>query len=183
MSRLVHIALGSNLASEAGDRLATIAEALRRLAADGGVRIVAVSHAYETDPVPPGQPMYLNAAAAIATALELDALLHHAQAVERSLGRIRRDGERWGPRTIDIDLLLDGESAVTNAGPRGGPLTVPHPRMMERAFVLVPLAEIAADVRVPPGALTVRSLLALLDADSIAGVRRFAPIPPPASHS
>ncbi len=177
MTRTVHIALGSNLASGAGDRLATIAEALRRLEADGQVRVVAVSHVYETDPVPAGQPMYLNAAAALSTGLGTDELLARAQSVERSLGRIRREGERWGPRTIDIDLLMDGESVVSNAGPRGGPLTLPHPRMMERAFVLVPLAEIAADARIPPGALTVRSLVDRLDAGAIAGVRRIAPIP------
>jgi 2-amino-4-hydroxy-6-hydroxymethyldihydropteridine diphosphokinase len=190
VTRVVHIALGSNLASAVGDRLATIAEALRRLAADGQIEIVARSSAYETDPVPPGQPMYLNAAAALRTALPLVELLERAQAVERSLGRVRRPDERWGPRTIDIDLLLDGESVVRAAGREGpsgnaGGLTVPHPRLAERTFVLVPLAEIAAEATVPPGRETVGSLLARLLPEQGAGtpmglpegIRRFGAIP------
>ncbi|MBL9119822.1 MAG: 2-amino-4-hydroxy-6-hydroxymethyldihydropteridine diphosphokinase [Phycisphaerae bacterium] len=183
--RTVFLALGSNLASVAGDRLSTLAEALRRLSADGRVELERVSHAYETDPVPPDQPRYLNAAAAVRTALPLPELLARAQAIERELGRVRRPQERWGPRTIDIDILVDGESVIECAG-----LSVPHPRMAERTFVLVPLAEIAADIRLPHWNRTVASLLGDLCRDGhtgpnhlatvgadVAGIRRFAPIP------
>jgi 2-amino-4-hydroxy-6-hydroxymethyldihydropteridine diphosphokinase len=151
--RLVHLALGSNLASPAGDRLETLAAALTLLTSDDRVRLRAVSWAFETEAVPPGQPAFLNAAAAVETALALPELLARAQAVERSLGRVRRPEERWGPRTIDIDILADGESVLDGEG-----LSVPHPRLAERAFVLVPLAEIAADVVLPRWNESVRTL-------------------------
>jgi 2-amino-4-hydroxy-6-hydroxymethyldihydropteridine diphosphokinase len=161
--RTVHLALGSNLPSAVGDRMATLGEAVRRLAADPAVlRVRRRSTVYETPPVPAGQPAYLNAAIAVETGLTLPELLSLAQAVERSLGRERVPGERWGPRTIDIDLLLDGESVFALSGPpfdSGLSLTVPHPRLAERLFVLVPLAEIAPDAPVPPAGTPVRGLL------------------------
>jgi 2-amino-4-hydroxy-6-hydroxymethyldihydropteridine diphosphokinase len=171
VTRSVFIALGSNLASSAGDRLATLGAALDRLGAAPGVAVRRVSHAYETDPVPSGQPMYLNAAAELTTDLELDVLLDVAQSIERSLGRNRMANERWAARTIDVDILIDGESLVDRPG-----LAVPHPRLAERSFVLVPLAEIAPTLLEPRSGSTVRTLLASLRHD-LSSVRRIGPIP------
>ncbi len=152
----VYLALGSNL----GDRERNLAVALRRL--EPLVRIEAVSSLYETDPVPEGQPPYLNAACRAVTGLEPRALLRHVGEVERELGR--RAGERWGPRPIDIDLLLYGDRVVEEDG-----LYIPHPELPARPFVLIPLAEIAADARHP--ALD-RTISALADAADSSGVRR-----------
>lgn len=138
MSQLptVYLALGANL----GDRERNLAVALRRL--EPLVRIEDVSSLYETEPVPPGQPSYLNAACRAVTGLQPRALLRHMREVEREIGR--RGGERWGPRPIDIDLLLYGELVIDDDGVR-----VPHPELAQRPFVLVPLAEIAQDARHP----------------------------------
>jgi len=171
VTRSVLIALGSNLASSAGDRLATLGAALDRLAAVPGLAVLRVSHAYETDPVPSGQPMYLNAAAELATELDLAVILEVAQSIERSLGRKRVANERWVARTIDIDILIDGESVVDRPG-----LAVPHPRLAERSFVLVPLAEIAPTLLEPRSGSTVRTLLTRLSHDP-SSVRRIGPIP------
>jgi 2-amino-4-hydroxy-6-hydroxymethyldihydropteridine diphosphokinase len=201
--RIVHLALGSNLPSVAGDRMATLVEAVRRLEGDArGLRIVQRSTVYETPPVPAGQPAYLNAAIAVETALTLPDILTIAQAVERSLGRERSAGERWGPRTIDIDILLDGESVFRAGGPLAGSgfgsgsgsgsgsgfgygesdglsLTVPHPRLAERLFVLVPLAEIAPDALVPPAGTPVEHLLARATASAGEAARQaIRPIGP-----
>jgi 2-amino-4-hydroxy-6-hydroxymethyldihydropteridine diphosphokinase len=147
---LVYIGLGSNL----GDREATIREALRLLEAAGDVDVVAVSSLRETDPV--GfleQPRFLNGAAALRTELGARELLERLLAVERRLGR-ERSGPRYGPRTIDLDLLLYGELVLDEPG-----LEVPHPRIAERRFVLEPLAELdpALDL---PGRGSIRELLA-----------------------
>jgi 2-amino-4-hydroxy-6-hydroxymethyldihydropteridine diphosphokinase len=187
--RIVHLALGSNLPSVAGDRMATLVEAVRRLEGDArGLRIVQRSTVYETPPVPAGQPAYLNAAIAVETDLSLPDILTIAQAVERSLGRERSAGERWGPRTIDIDILLDGESVFRAGGPLAGSgfgesdglsLTVPHPRLAERLFVLVPLAEIAPDALVPPAGTPVEHLLARATASAGEAARQaIRPIGP-----
>lgn len=136
-ARGIFIGLGSNL----GDRAATIRAALDALSADGDVRVVRCSSLYETAPVggPPGQPMYLNAAAELETRLAPRALLDRMLAVEARFGRRRE--VRHGPRTLDLDLLLYAELAVDEPG-----LTIPHPRMWEREFVLAPLREIAPRV-------------------------------------
>lgn len=134
--KTAYLGLGSNL----GDRRARLAGAMQRLERTAGLRIVAVSSVYETTPVGvTGQPDYLNLAAAIATSLAPTELLAECQRIESALGRVRL--ERWAPRTIDLDLLWyeDFVSAIPE-------LTVPHPRMLERGFVMVPLAEIAPNL-------------------------------------
>jgi len=131
----VYLALGSNL----GDRAGAIARALDLLAA-GGVTILARSAIYETDPVTPDpQPLYLNAVVRGETALPPEALLALCLDVEQALGRRRPPGQAQAPREIDIDLLLYGD-AVIGAPPA---LLVPHPRLLERSFVRIPLADVA----------------------------------------
>jgi 2-amino-4-hydroxy-6-hydroxymethyldihydropteridine diphosphokinase len=129
-----YIALGSNL----GDRRAYLDQALESMRAAPGVRLGPVSSYHETAPVggPPGQESYLNAAAGLQTELPPEALLKLLLEVEQRLGRVRQ--ERFGPRTIDLDLLLYGDQVV-----RTDPLTLPHPRLHDRLFVLEPLSEIA----------------------------------------
>ncbi len=139
---LAMLGLGSNL----GDRAATIAEALRRIDAIADTTVAVVSHLYESEPWgSPDQPPYANAVAAVATALRADQLLEECQRIEGELGRVR-DGTRWGPRTIDLDVLLFDDEEWDS--PR---LTIPHPRMREREFVVVPLLEIVPEVTLPDG--------------------------------
>lgn len=140
------IALGSNL----GDRAATIAAAVAALRFHPAIVVEAVSAVIETPPVgPPGQGPYLNAVARVRTNLCPRELLNALLAIERSLGRERARAERWGPRTIDLDLLLVDHHLVNEPG-----LTVPHPRMTERLFVLDPLAEIDPAIVIPGTGLT-----------------------------
>jgi 2-amino-4-hydroxy-6-hydroxymethyldihydropteridine diphosphokinase len=147
---VVHIGLGANL----GDREATIRAALERLDAEEGIEVVRVSSLRETDPVGyEDQPPFLNGVAELETELPPGQLLERLLAVERDLGRVRQ-GPRYGPRTIDLDLLLYGDAVVDEPG-----LEIPHPRMTERRFVLEPLAELDPD-RVVPGRGRVRDLLA-----------------------
>ncbi|MCY3881843.1 MAG: 2-amino-4-hydroxy-6-hydroxymethyldihydropteridine diphosphokinase [Chloroflexi bacterium] len=124
------LALGSNL----GDRAANLQAALDLLA-ERGAPAVRVSSVWETPPVPADQPRYLNAVVAVETELSPEDLLAVAKEVEHLLGR--RPSGRWRPRPIDIDLLFCGEREVASEA-----LTVPHPRIAERAFVLLPLAEV-----------------------------------------
>jgi 2-amino-4-hydroxy-6-hydroxymethyldihydropteridine diphosphokinase len=148
-----YIGLGANL----GDREATLGRALELLAAAPGIEVTAVSAFRETEPVGLlDQPRFLNAAARVETHLGPRELLERLLEIERALGR-RRTGPRFGPRTIDLDLLLYGDSTVAEHG-----LTVPHPRLHERAFVLEPLAELDSRL-VIPGLGDVKSLLAALD--------------------
>jgi 2-amino-4-hydroxy-6-hydroxymethyldihydropteridine diphosphokinase len=129
-----YLALGSNL----GDRAASIARALDRLEA-AGVRVAARSALIETEAVTPDpQPRFLNGAARVETTLDAGALLSLCLSVEGELGRVRPPGRSQAARTIDIDLLLHGDQVIDRPG-----LTVPHPRMLERAFVRLPLAQVA----------------------------------------
>jgi 2-amino-4-hydroxy-6-hydroxymethyldihydropteridine diphosphokinase len=131
-----YVGLGSNL----GDREATIRAALDALAEEGGIEVVAVSSLRDTEPVGVGaQPHFLNGAAELETTLSARELLDRLLEAERRFGRIRVPGEH-GPRTIDLDLLLYGDETIDEPG-----LTIPHPRLHERPFVLEPLAELAAE--------------------------------------
>ena len=147
-----YIGIGSNL----GERELTIRDALALLAADPDLEVEAVSAIRETDPVGVvDQPRFLNAAIRLTTELAPRPLLERLLAVEQQLGRVRN--ERYGPRTIDLDLLLYGEEIVDEPG-----LRVPHPRLAERRFVLEPLAELDPGL-VVPGLGPVQVLLAGLD--------------------
>ncbi len=122
-------------------------EAVGLLAAEPGIEVVGVSSLRETDPVGyPDQPRFLNGAVALETRLTARGLLDRLLEIERRLGRERRREERFGPRTIDLDLLLFGSETVDEPG-----LTVPHPRLAERRFALEPLHELDPELALPDG--------------------------------
>ena len=153
----VYIAIGSNLASP----LEQVNAALAALAEIPDSQIVAVSPFYRTPPLgPQDQPDYLNAAVALDTDLAPDTLLDHTQRIELQQGRERK-AHRWGPRTLDLDIMLFGDRQI--ATPR---LTVPHYDMKNRAFMLLPLVHIAPDVCFPDG-VKVADILANLDPSGI----------------
>jgi 2-amino-4-hydroxy-6-hydroxymethyldihydropteridine diphosphokinase len=155
-----YVGLGANL----GDRAETIAQALELLDDVEGVAVVAVSSLRETEPWGPvEQPAFLNGAVALETTLEPHELLAVLLDVERRLGRIR-GGERFGPRTIDLDLLVQDDVVTDQPG-----LELPHPRLHERRFALEPLAELAPDL-VVPGRGPVRELLSAVEDDRGASV-------------
>jgi 2-amino-4-hydroxy-6-hydroxymethyldihydropteridine diphosphokinase len=137
------VGLGANL----GDRERAIRSAVELLGAEPGIEVVAVSRLRETDPVGyVDQPRFLNGAAALETDLGAGELLARLLAVERRLGRERTGEERFGPRTIDLDLLLYGQEEIDAPG-----LTVPHPRLAERRFALEPLHELEPHLTLPDG--------------------------------
>ncbi len=150
---IAHIALGSNV----GDRGATLLEALKMLSDVDGVTVRTVSQFIRTQPQggPAGQGQYLNGAAEVAVALAPHELLAALQRIERALGRRRDAEDRWGPRTCDLDILLMGDTVLETQE-----LTIPHPRMHERLFVLRPLASIAPRAVHPVLGRTVVELLA-----------------------
>lgn len=153
----VYLALGSNLA----DPLHQVQSALDALDALPDTVRVATSSLYRTPPYgPPDQPDYLNAAVALDTLLAPEALLDATQRIELEQGRVRKD-ERWGPRTLDLDIMLYGDLLLSS--PR---LTVPHYDMRNRAFMLVPLLEIAPDITFPDG-IRAADILATLDHSAI----------------
>jgi 2-amino-4-hydroxy-6-hydroxymethyldihydropteridine diphosphokinase len=148
-SRRAYFGIGSNL----GDRLAYLQLAVNELAVAEGVDVVAVSSVYETEPVGgPEQPDYLNAVVAVDTSRSARELLVLAQSVEAAAERVRT--VRWGPRTLDVDVLLVGDEEIDEPD-----LVVPHPRMTERAFVVVPLADLdpAWRARIPADRDSVRA--------------------------
>ncbi|MEY3025378.1 MAG: 2-amino-4-hydroxy-6-hydroxymethyldihydropteridine diphosphokinase [Phycisphaerales bacterium] len=158
------IALGANL----GDREASLRAAASRVARIRMTRILAASSMYDTAPVgPPDQPRYLNAALLVETALDPVSLVGELLAAERALGR-ERDGSRWLARVIDLDLILHGDAVIAGSRSASGAsdcaggghdVEVPHPRFRERAFVLVPIVEIAPAMRDPVTGERVDSLL------------------------
>ncbi len=157
----VYIGLGSNLATP----IEQLRSALAALAALPQTDLIAQSSFYSSDPLGPAdQPRYVNAVAALDTELSPLALLDALQTIELEQGRTRK-AERWGPRTLDLDILLFGERLLDE--PR---LTVPHYHMHARAFVLYPLAEIAPDLKLPDG----RALIELLGACPYAGLERLS---------
>ena len=151
MPNKVYLSLGANI----GDRRGNLAEAIRRLGGLGTV--AAVSSLYETEPVEveSDQPWFLNCAVEIETDLSPADFLDRMLAVEQAMGRRRREPK--GPRTIDLDIVFFGDSVLDTPD-----LTVPHPAMQQRRFVLEPLAEIAPEMRHPVLRRTVRELLAVL---------------------
>lgn len=151
---LAFIALGSNLASP----LDQVNAAIAALGEIPDSRIVACSSLYRTPPLgPPDQPDYLNAAVALETMLAPEILLDHTQRIELQQGRVRK-AERWGPRTLDLDIMLFGEMTVQTAR-----LTIPHYDMKNRGFMLWPLFEIAPDLHFPDGE-SLQAVLARLNA-------------------
>lgn len=143
--RVFAIGLGTNL----GDRLGYLQAALAQLKADARIEVEAVSRVYQTPPWGPPQPHYLNAAVRIATSLLPIDVLALCLDVEASLGRVRN--ERWGPRTIDLDVLYAEEEGCALALSEAE-LEVPHPRLMERAFALAPLLDVMPHLHATHGA-------------------------------
>ncbi|MGE5153723.1 MAG: 2-amino-4-hydroxy-6-hydroxymethyldihydropteridine diphosphokinase [Bdellovibrio bacteriovorus] len=169
---IAFIGLGSNLGEPRTQVLAAIGE----IAALPGCQLVARSSLYATTPVGPvPQPDYINAAVALATRLAPTELLTALQEIERAHGR-QRDGTRWGPRTLDLDLLLHGGHRLPGPG-----LELPHPEMHRRAFVLVPLAEIAPEWLEIPGRGRLADVLAACPPDERMG--RIPECPPEADKS
>lgn len=158
-----YIGLGSNLESPRGDRSRHLELAVEALNVAG--RVTQLSSVYETAPwdVDDAQPDYLNQVAALSTELEPSALVNTMLSIETDLGRVR--DERHGSRVIDLDVLLMGDTVIDQPD-----VQVPHPRMHERAFVLVPLVEIAPDAIHPTVGGTISELLSRVDASS---VRKF----------
>lgn len=149
---IAFVGLGANI----GPREVTLLRAVELLAQTEGVEVGAVSQLRETDPVGAvDQPPFLNGAVRIETSLAPRDLLQILLGVERSLGRVRE--ERWGPRTVDLDLLVYGDEVIDEPG-----LRVPHPRLHERRFALEPLAELDPDLDIP-GLGRVSAVLAALD--------------------
>ena len=152
-----YIALGSNL----GDRAGYLLLALSRLSSLPQTRLSRLSQVYQTDPVgPPGQGPYLNMVAEIESGLEPQSLMQALLEIEKSLGRERT--VRWGARTLDLDLLLYGEWVADIPQ-----LTLPHPRLHERAFVLAPLCDLIPEARHPNLGVTYRQLLERVDSKGV----------------
>ena len=145
-----YIGLGSNL----GDRRRTLESALSHLDAVEGLEVIAISSILETEPIGPvGQGAYLNAAVAVRTTLSPREILDICLDIECQHGRDRTTGEKWGPRTLDLDVLFYDDLVLREPG-----LTIPHPYLHERAFVLDPLCEIGPSIRHPVLDMTIQEL-------------------------
>lgn len=158
MSDKAYVGLGSN----EGDRLENLKNAVGELKGVDGIEVTQASTIYDTDPVGPPQANFLNAVVEIECDLGPQALLSSLKAIEASMGRTE-GGEWWGPRVIDLDLLLYGDERIDSPE-----LQLPHPEMARRAFVLVPLAEIAPDVVLD--GTTIAELRANIDEHGVRGV-------------
>jgi len=168
--RTTYIGLGANLPSPAGPPPATLAAALQRLGSLGNVK--QQSSLYRTEPVGfADQPQFLNAVVALETNLDPRPLLDQLLNIEKEFGRDRTAGIPNGPRTLDLDILLSGSLEVNEPN-----LELPHPRMAERAFVLVPLAEIAPELLLPGYGKTVAELLHSLQTTRKGDVDAVVPI-------
>ena len=164
---VTYLCLGGNL----GDRLAALTGALTMLDAHHAMRMVSCSSIYETEPwAVADQPNFLNLVAGFETTLSPVDLLALCKDVEAQIGRT--ESYRWGPRLIDVDILLYGDQVISIPDPD---LQIPHVRMHERAFALVPLAEIASDTEVPPAGTTVPTLTEAVDGKD--GVVRWGSAP------
>ncbi|MFC1528847.1 2-amino-4-hydroxy-6-hydroxymethyldihydropteridine diphosphokinase [Candidatus Latescibacterota bacterium] len=153
----VYLGLGSNI----GDRLGNLNGAVLRLNSSPEILVMNVSNIYETVPVGgPVQPDYLNAAVEIETILEPEGLFRHCSGIEKAMGRERT--EKYGPRIIDIDIVLYNQLVL-----KTDDLTIPHPRMHERAFVLRPLADLVPDYVHPVTGLAVKELLERVDQSGV----------------
>jgi 2-amino-4-hydroxy-6-hydroxymethyldihydropteridine diphosphokinase len=161
MPTIAFLGLGSNL----GERLGNLQRAVDLLGAEDGIRVTGSSSVWETDPVGPSQPDFLNAVLKIDTSLSPLELLASCQRAEAALSRER--AEHWGPRTLDVDILLFADLTVAEPS-----LQIPHPLLLERAFVLVPLLELYPDASLPDGR-PVREAGSATDLST--GVRHFAP--------
>jgi 2-amino-4-hydroxy-6-hydroxymethyldihydropteridine diphosphokinase len=171
---VAYIALGSNLDSEYGNRTQTLCAACDRLGRVG--RVLTRSSLYETEPVGfLDQGPFLNAVLALETELEPLSLLRALLAIERELGRDRSQGVLKGPRTLDLDLLVVGDCVATE-----DELTLPHPALAERRFVLAPLAEIAPLLRVPDRKQTIAELLLRMRDEGVNRVSAVHRLPPQA---
>jgi 2-amino-4-hydroxy-6-hydroxymethyldihydropteridine diphosphokinase len=156
------IGLGANL----DDRLRSLQHAVKCLDDTGGMQVTKVSSVYETEPVGPvDQPWFLNAVAEIDTCLSPAALLAQTQAIEGALGRVATS--RWGPRTIDLDILLYGDRRIATTT-----LVIPHPELCQRAFAMIPLLELDPQLTLPDGT-AIRACLSALTPCQY--VRLFAP--------
>ena len=158
MSNQCAIALGSNL----GNSLASLEQSLKILDKTSGISVVKVSSWYRTKPIGPPQPDYLNGCAILAVEQTPEELLVLLQALELQFGRVRSKETRWGARTLDLDIILYGNLMIKTPE-----LTIPHPRMRERAFVLVPLAEIAPDWQEPISQKAIAQLVAEVDSSGV----------------
>lgn len=150
----VFVGLGSNV----GDRLEQISRAVQRLGRLPGVRVSRMATIYDTEPVGPPQPEYLNTVIEMDTALSPQQLLETLKLLERQLGRVP-SSQRWGPRVIDLDILLYDDRVLNEPA-----LIIPHPRLHERRFVLEPLAQLAPKLIHPVLKQTIAELLAALPA-------------------
>lgn len=157
MNDQIYLSLGSNL----GDRIENVKNALQSLSSSDEIKVISSSSFYETEPMGvTDQPRYINAAAKIETSLTPRALLKEVKSLEKAMGR--RETFRWGPRVIDIDILLFGDIVVSEKG-----LNIPHPAMEKRAFVMIPLSEIGSAARHPVTGRTIGEMASGLSSQGI----------------